>query len=332
MTKTLSKANPSFFIHLRHVTAFLLALFLCVCSFGGQAYAAGAPDITSVQSRENALALMNAYDKDGSYLAKSTLSGDNFYNALLLFYINGGDRAIDTLDTIEHESFHEFAIPTYTDGKGYPGGERIYVGSKKSINVPITKVFRTVELADTIPARCRSTHYHYSGGDRFKTYILDESGVMLTDWDGVYGLLNEFGGYCWGMNSTVSMYKYRDKYEDTFETWSSFITDGENNRLAYAEFKYFILHYLRYAKEHEPKVYKQILANARFCKAYRMIDERFAKEIKEYETQLDSVLKKLKTAGHPYSTKKLVLRKQYNVMIKEIKKAGYQEIQKKIAK
>ena len=63
-----------------------------------------------------------------------------------------------------------------------------------------------------------------------------------------------------------------------------------------------------------------------------MIDSRFSKEVKQYEKQLVEVRKKLKAAGHPYSVKKLILRRQYDVMEREIKKNSYVTIQKELTR
>ena len=55
--------------------------------------------------------------------------------------------------------------------------------------------------------------------------------------------------------------------------------------MAYAEFKYYILNYLYYAKKHHPDVYKGIVNNKEFCKAYKTLESSYAKLIKEYETK-----------------------------------------------
>ena len=187
----------------KRAAIFLLALFVSVGSVGQQASAASVPKIGSTQSQHNILALMSAYDKDGAYLTKYAMGGDGFYSMLLFSYINPDDHTIDTLDTVAHESFHEFSMPTYNNDPQVNNGEKIYIGNKKSVNVTFTPVFRTKEMVSSVPKRCRTAHYHYENGDRFSTYVRDVSGNMISDWNGIYGLLNEFTGYCWGLNSTI---------------------------------------------------------------------------------------------------------------------------------
>ena len=309
--------------------ALVLTLFF-VSMVHSTAYAKKIPSINSIQNKADIITLIKQYDKDGAYLTEKIMKNDDsFYNFLkIVGYVNDNQRTIDTLDTVVHEAFHEYAIPRYSNSKEYKNGERIYVGDKKTVNVKFKPVFYTSEMADSVPQRCRATYYNYSGGDRFAVYIRDEGGGMRSNWQGVYGLLNEYAGYCYGLNDTICLYDYRDKYPDTLDTWESFIQNGENDRLAYIEFKYYILHYLRYAKEHHPADYKTIMKDAKFKRAYSLIDSRFSKEVKQYEKQLLSVRKKLKAAGHSYPAKKLILRKQYNAMEKEIKKSAYASIQK----
>ena len=294
--------------------------------------AASVPDQKSTVSEANIQKLLSAYDKDGAYLTKYALDSDgSFFFMLTTMYFSPDAPTEDTLDTVSHEAFHEFAIPSYWFSD--QGSERIYIGNKKSIKVNFTDVYPSKEMAKSVPKRCRTAAYHYESGDRFKTYIVDVSGNQRSDVDGVYGLLNEFGGYCWGMNSNNKLYSYRDKFDDNFDTWESFISEGESDRLAYAEFKYYILHYMYYAKQHHPDIYRKILANAKFRKAYRLTERRFAKEISDYDKKLTKVQEKLrKGANINLTNDKLILRKQYNVMTKEVKKKQYADIQKALTK
>ena len=206
-----------------------------------------------------------------------------------LRYFSEGDRAIDTVDVIAHESFHRFAATKNvraTDGTLTSGQDKIYLGDRKAVTVKFTPVFYSSEMVPSIPKRCRSTTYGYGSGDRFAAYIVDEPGMMDSNRDGVYGLLNEFTGYCWGLNATNRTFAYRDRFADDPNTWETFYVDGENDRLAYMQFKYYILHYMLYARQHHPAVYRKLVANDALRKAYRLIDKRFGDEVAEYEKLL----------------------------------------------
>lgn len=72
-----------------------------------------------------------------------------------------------------------------------------------------------------------------------------------------------------GMNTDVLLFPYLQKQNADRYAWSSYIIGCENGRQSYAEFKYYILHYLYYAKKHYPDVYKGIMNNRQFCKVYK---------------------------------------------------------------
>ena len=151
---------------------------------------------------------------------------------------------------------------------------------------------------------------------------------MDSNRDGVYGLLNEFTGYCWGLNATNRTFAYRDRFADDPNTWETFYVDGENDRLAYMQFKYYILHYMLYARQHHPAVYRKLVANDALRKAYRLIDKRFGDEVAEYEKLLKQARTKTAKNGSTVYTYRLPLRKEYNVLKKELKKSQYVQLQR----
>ena len=319
----------------KRLTAFILASAM-FCSIANanvltatEAEAASLPGRYAIASESNILELIQAYDADGSFLTRSAMESDkDFYGMLITSYFPSESVALDNLDTVAHEAFHEFAIPKYMINNDTE--ERIYIGNGKSVTVPFTDVFPSQEMAKSVPKRCRTATYHYRSGDRFKTYIVDKTGFQRSNVDGIYGLLNEFGGYCWGFHNNNNLYSYRDKFKDTAENWNSFVMEGESDRLAYAEFKYYMLHYMYYAKTHHPDMYRQILANEKFRKAYRLIDHRFTKEIKDYEKKLSRVENKLDNNDLSINDDTFILRKQYKTMTNEVKKKQYSSIHKQM--
>ena len=64
--------------------------------------------------------------------------------------------------------------------------------------------------------------------------------------DGIYGLMDEFNAYHWGMNTNVALYKYYKRFGLESDVWDTFVDIGLNGKQAYAEFKYYILHYLNH--------------------------------------------------------------------------------------
>ena len=305
-----------------------LALWLVVCVLLGtlrfDCEAAEIPELDAEVNEYNVMVLLNTDDKDGARLANYGLKHDSDW----LSYYDSDDRLIDALDTVVHEEFHDYSVVGADD-------ERMYIGNNRSIVVPYTTIYRSKEMAGSVPVRCRTS--------RFSTYISKPIPNLASDVQGVYGLLNEFSAYRWGMNNNVKMFQYYDTLPDTMTTWGRFIADGVSNRLAYAEFKYYILHYLYYAKSHHPSVYRKVMRNEKFRRAYRRAEEDFAKLIWEFEDDLKQVQQRLQAQGYNVTfteesfvvTNSLgagsglsLLNDEYSVLNHEMELDQYQAIQK----
>ena len=310
----------------RRLFALLSAVFILVSSISGEAMAAGMPPLDSQAEAAEITEILQKYDKDGAYLTKDPFSNILFFEMLKLTYFSEGQKAVDACDVSVHESYHKFAQTKNIrkeDGTLSGGSEKVYIGKKKAVTVKFTPVFFSREMVDSIPKRCRSTSYHYPSGDRFAVYVVDENGLMDSDTNGVYGLLNEFTGYCWGLNANNKTFSYRQNFPYDANTWEGFYSDGENDRLAYMQFKYYILHYMIYAKEHYPAVYKKLVANKSLTKAYRLVEKQFAGEVAEYEKLIKKASAKAASKGNTVYTVKLPLDKEYNALKKELKKTQY---------
>ena len=246
-------------------------IFACLffMILGNSVNAAGVPGIDAKVTKKNIMTLLNKYDKDGAYLLNSTEKSNNYMS-----WFSKDERIINNLEVAIHEQCHHY---TWSKSGSYKKIS-IYVGNKKKINVKFTKLFRTKKMAGSIPKRCRTF--------RYPTYISKPSKNLGSNIKGVYGLLDEFNAYCWGMHNAVSMYSYYMKNRSEYGIINDYIFLGLNGRQAYAEFKYYILHYLYYAKKHYPSVYKGIMSNKNFKKAYKKTEKRFAGLIKKYEKNL----------------------------------------------
>lgn len=191
----------------------------------------------------------------------------------------------------------------------------------------------------SIPKRLR-TH-------RYNTYVAKPDPYLSSDVQGEYGLLNEFMAYQRGMNTVVLLFPYLQKQDADIKAWESYVSDCENDREAYAEFKYYILHYLYYAKKHYPDVYKGIMNNRQFCKAYKMLEKNFRKCIKQYEKDLEKI--KQIVDAHPgycleITDDSVMLRidyggigigrftENYRKLCKEVEKKKYKSIHKALVK
>jgi len=224
-------------------------------------------------NRDNVLALLDAYDTDGAYIIRNS-SPDS-----LMFWLGNPSTIEDSLHEMGsavHEQCHDFCSTpsglrynatrdTYTAASEY-----IYAGEGKYYDVPFTDVFDSYEMAVTIPENLRTFRYDtYVAGDA-------DNVIMASRQYGIYGLMDEFTAYYWGFHDDVAMENY---IADNGLSGSS---GYSNVFIAYAEFRYYILSYMIYAKTHYPSVYNQILANETLRKAFSNTESRFGAEVKAW--------------------------------------------------
>ncbi len=270
---------------LNHLKLFILFLLLSFCTAGVRfpflqsetvitAEAASVPGLQAKITEKNILKLLKKYDSDGAYIMNTQIKN----GADILSWFQEGSTIFSSIDTAVHEETHGYSYLMEKDGKA-----AYFIGNKKTIYVPYTTVYRSREMAATIPSRLQTF--------RYSTYVGDPDPNMASDVDGIYGLLNEFMAYRAGMNTTLELYDYLTDQNADWDMWAIFINQSENDMQAYAEFKYYILHYLYYAKKNYPDIYKGIINNRQFCKAYKKLESSYAKLIRQYQKDL----KKLQT-------------------------------------
>ena len=249
---------------------------------------------------ENVIALLEAYDPDGAFILKNT-SQDS-----ILFWMGASSgnatigSAITQFDPAVHEQCHEYtsysasAIYNSYTGKYMSSKERIYTGNGNSVLVDMTACFDSREIVSEVPDNLR-TH-------RFTTYVDTDQSSMASRQHGVYGLLNEYTAYCWGMNATNKLYPYMEEY-------GLIPSSGSNIYVSFAEFRYYILKYMLYAKAHYPAVYNEILANSSFRKAFTTVDTKFQKAIDFYRSHY-----------------RIYFESEYQALMAEMEKSEYQQM------
>lgn len=292
---------------MKRFLSLFLALVIATSAVECPVQAANVPGIDAAVSKKNVLKLLNTYDKDGARLVKYGFShGYAIEDMMMDKYLSQGEPVIEGLDTVVHEEDHMYS--TYTDiyDQNNATKVRFYIGKGKDVVVPYTSVFRTREIVKSVPKRCRGVQ-----STRFDEYVMDSRvGTLASDWRGIYGLLNEFSAYSWGMNNNVKMFAYHDSFDDNYHTWEWFLRNGESNRLAYAEFKYYILQYMIYAKKYHPDVYKELLKNKKLMSAYAATEKNFAKSVKVYKGERDQIAEKIRANGYvvDYSNEVIIIR------------------------
>lgn len=240
------------------------------------------PPIDAKITTKNVQNLLKKYDPDGAYiLQKQMQAGDD-----ILVWFSGGGRILDSIGTAVHEETHGYS---FFYARNF--GEMAYfVGNKQTIYVSQTKVYESKKMAASIPKRLRTF--------RYDTYVAKPSANLSSNVDGAYGFMNEFMAYRAGMNVSVSLFPYLESENADWDTWQVYINSCENGRLAYAEFKYYILHYLYYAKKHHPSVYRGIVNNRAFCRAYKKLESSYAKLNKAYIKDLEKLKDILEKPGY----------------------------------
>ncbi len=246
------------------------------------------PKIGDAATVQNVTALLNAYDPDGAYIINDALSRNE--NILVWFTFSD---ALSNIETAVHEECHSF---TFYNGSF--GSEAIYTGNGSCINVNYTSVYESQEMISMIPDECRTF--------RFSTYV-NTTDSLDSRVKGAYGLLNEFSAYCWGMNTSVSLFDYYKTLPQTPDTWFSYVSGIGSNAAAYAEFRYYILTYLIYAQENYPEVYYGIMSNINFLAALRSTDIKFRSLISQFYDTLDELNTIMSAEGYSVKTEDGIL-------------------------
>ena len=212
-------------------------------------------------TRESILALLDAYDPDGAFIIR------NSDESKLMQWFRGASTleaavsGYNFMTQAVHEQCHDFTA------RGGWQTDNIYLGNGYYIQVPHTEVFDSIEIVTSIPAEIKSA------SRRFTTYIDNTNELLASRQHGVYGLLNEFTAYCWELHNELATLPYAE--ENDLGRYSS------NGYVSYAEFQYYILHYMLYAKEHHPDVYQGILNNSIFRTAYASVEATFRQEVEK---------------------------------------------------
>ncbi len=231
-----------------------------------------APGLDAAITFENVMALLSNYDPDGAFIMKSCHDqGDD-----VMVWWRGTAGIMGRLGTAVHEECHG-----YTHNYGGWQKEAIYIGGGEHIVVRYTDVVPSKYMAASIPEPLRTF--------RWKSYVGEPDAGMASNVDGPYGLLNEFAAYCWGCNTDVSMLDYYLTQPQSAENWLSYVQNAAGSISAYAEFRYFILHYMLYAREHHPDVYASVMANKAFLDAFTLVENKYASVVADYLANLDRV-------------------------------------------
>ncbi len=245
-----------------------VALIITLPLYSGTVYAAGLPLPTDPYTQKGMLTLLKEYNADAYHIVSTEI---NKYGSDPSVWFVFSDNIMSDLDTAVHETFHGYSYDT-AGIFGY--SENIYVGDGQSYildysNIPL---FETSEVFEDLDPSLKT--------GRFNQYV-SKTSVASANLYGVYGLINEFTAYYWGLNTMFSLMDYYKEYDTDNTGWKEYASSLANNMNAFAEFRYWILSYMLYAKDKHPKTYKAILNDKEFCTAYTVMNEKFLNLISE---------------------------------------------------
>ncbi len=153
----------------------------------------------------------------------------------------------------------------------YGEGAQAILGDGEPWLVPYSKTFPALEMIATYPADAR--------GLRFPVYIdTPDEPNLATQSRGPYGMLDEFAAYYQNTKTVVDFWPWvRDEAPRDEWVIINYAVELDDATMGpHAEFRFYILHYLLYAKEHHRDVYDAVMANAEFRRAFAEIDGAYA--------------------------------------------------------
>lgn len=234
-----------------------------------------ADDLSAAPTLNQVLFLLQTYDSDGYNILIATQSKCED----LSLNISSDNDVIDTIDSAVHEEHHNYCWD-FGNHNGYNDSNAYYLGSNVSRLVPETTVFPTSDAVSTIPS---SMHTY-----RYDTYV--SSGSQLTsNVDGVYGLLNEFAAYYWGDHAANAMYAYCEQNATGEPDWVYYTTCFINARDAYAEFYYWTLVYLNYARLNHPDIYAEIINNSAYTTTFNEFRQKYEQLLADYTGNMNKI-------------------------------------------
>ena len=209
---------------------------------------------------------------------------------------------LDEIGTAVHESCHGYesmkVFDYITSGEiayEFEDNYSVYfLASDEEYVVKHTKTFPSREFADEVPEKYRTL--------RYKTYINSPVQNLGTQQKGIYGLMDEWTAYYNGFKTTVLNFpEYEKLAQRNAGKYLKYIEHAASNKVAYFEFKYYILHYLYFARANYRDVYNEVIHNQEFIKSYIAVDQAYAKIIRDYEERIMLIKKNVESRGDSFS-------------------------------
>ena len=229
-------------------------------------------------------ALLDHYSPTGSWIVRSddalprefvvagrkvTLSSSDSF---AVYFPNGNpDRLVDQMNTAVHEVYHlistRLGYQLLVDAKApdLVRAEGVYTGGAPLL-VEFSAMYPAREMATSFPTDAVTHGY--------AVYVSPSDDARGTQLDGVVGLLEEWTAYLHGSRTVLDFWPWvRDVAPRTRELYTIYRARFHGMWVEYAEFKLFILHYLVHARAQRPEVYRALIENASFRRAFVATDD-----------------------------------------------------------
>jgi hypothetical protein len=236
------------------------------------------PDVSAMR------ALLDRYSPTGSWIVRSddtlprrftvggrTITLTSRESFASYFTDDDPDRLVDQMSTAVHEAYHVISTRL---------GYQLLVEAKAPALIRVEGVYTggaplLVEYSATYPAREMAASFPADAVTlRFATYVSPSAEQHGTQVDGVFGLLDEWAAYFHSGRTIVDFWPWvRDVAPRTRKLYTSYRSRFHGMWVAYAELKLFILHYLVHARTHRPDVYRGLVENASFRRAFVATDD-----------------------------------------------------------
>jgi hypothetical protein len=209
------------------------------------------------------------------------------------------------MDTGVHEVTHGYigrmAFQMLSERKTSYRALAIPVDAEVPHLVRVPEVYPSIEMLATFPADAR--------GLRFVHYIdTPDEPLLATQQLGLYGMMDEWSAYYQGARTTVEMWPWvRDEVGN--DQWSliNYAVQLDDSITPHAEFKLYILHYLLYAREHHPEVYRAAMANTELKAAFADLDRAYGALVASIAELEPVMLETARDRGAPVSKRDGVL-------------------------
>ncbi len=268
------------------------------------------PLFLTAQSKTRALVLLKKYNPDGYQILNTYLNAPTKFKIGLMEtsssktdfgnYIMGADETsiLASLGTVVHEINHGYTSLLALNEKASKKLTKLsdkrasffFINANQQILVPHTTTFPSKLIASNVKLGFRNF--------RYDEYITSTNTILGTQQSGAYGLMDEWNAYFQDTKTNYELYEYFvAETKRTPADWARYLGQVNGVFYAHAEFKYFILKYLKYAQKNQPSIYQAIIKNAAFKASFQAIDKGYTDLIEQYFERRTAILNNLTDQG-----------------------------------